>query len=224
MLGIVPILAIGVLLAAICLQTRQESWSYPEAFAGAMFLVTGVVFPLAVLPDPLEWLGLVNPITWWVEGVRRRALPDGPSSIGGAGSVWTAVTGTAAPDGATIVARLVADRGAGYTRGDRDLPVERAPRPRAGPARPDDWLVAARPPTGGGRRRSEGAAMRIYEGSPRQDFEEVFRSIGAFLDSRGMRDILLSRSPTGSSSRAWSPRARRPGRGPTRSGRSPRRR
>ena len=33
--------------------------------------------------------------------------------------------------------------------------------------------------------------MRIYEGSPRQDFEEVFRSIGAFLDSRGMRDILL---------------------------------
>ena len=33
--------------------------------------------------------------------------------------------------------------------------------------------------------------MRIYEGSPRQDFEEVFRSIGAFLDSRGMRDILV---------------------------------
>jgi hypothetical protein len=33
--------------------------------------------------------------------------------------------------------------------------------------------------------------MRIYDGSPRQDFEEVFRSIGAFLDSRGMRDILM---------------------------------
>ena len=33
--------------------------------------------------------------------------------------------------------------------------------------------------------------MRIYEGSPRQDFEEVFRSIGAFLDARGMRDILM---------------------------------
>ena len=27
--------------------------------------------------------------------------------------------------------------------------------------------------------------MRIYEGSPRQDFEEVFRSIGAFIDQRG---------------------------------------
>ena len=35
--------------------------------------------------------------------------------------------------------------------------------------------------------------MRIYEGSPRQDFEEVFRSIGAFLDQRGMQDVLLAR-------------------------------
>jgi hypothetical protein len=33
--------------------------------------------------------------------------------------------------------------------------------------------------------------MRIYEGSPRQDFEEVFRSIGAHLDATGMREILL---------------------------------
>jgi hypothetical protein len=39
--------------------------------------------------------------------------------------------------------------------------------------------------------------MRIYEGSPRQDFEEVFRSIGAFLDSHGMRDILLVEVPDG---------------------------
>jgi hypothetical protein len=56
--------------------------------------------------------------------------------------------------------------------------------------------------------------MRIYEGSPRQDFEEVFRSIGAFLDERGMRDILLLEVPdgfvvqglvvAGSASSAWS--------------------
>jgi hypothetical protein len=56
--------------------------------------------------------------------------------------------------------------------------------------------------------------MRIYEGSPRQDFEEVFRSIGAFIDQRGMREILLVEAPdgfivqgivsTGGSSGAWS--------------------
>ena len=49
-LGVISILAIGLLLAAICMQTRQESWSYPEAAAGALFLISGVVFPLAVLP------------------------------------------------------------------------------------------------------------------------------------------------------------------------------
>lgn len=39
--------------------------------------------------------------------------------------------------------------------------------------------------------------MRIYEGSPRQDFEEVLRSIGAFLDQRGMREISLTEIPDG---------------------------
>jgi hypothetical protein len=39
--------------------------------------------------------------------------------------------------------------------------------------------------------------MRIYEGSPRQDFEEVFRSMGAFIDERGMKDVLLLEAPDG---------------------------
>jgi hypothetical protein len=39
--------------------------------------------------------------------------------------------------------------------------------------------------------------MRIYEGSPRQDFEEVFRSIGAHLDEMGMREVLLVEVPDG---------------------------
>ena len=39
--------------------------------------------------------------------------------------------------------------------------------------------------------------MRIYDGSPRQDFEEVFRSIGAYLDRRGMKEILLAEAPDG---------------------------
>jgi hypothetical protein len=39
--------------------------------------------------------------------------------------------------------------------------------------------------------------MRIYEGSPRKDFEEVFRSIGAFLDQRRMGEVLLVEAPDG---------------------------
>lgn len=106
LLGLAPVLALGIVLAAVCIQTRQESWNYPDAFAGAMFLVSGVVFPLSILPVPLEVLGLLNPVTWWVAGVRRAVLPSGTSSIGGTGSLWTSVTGSAAPDPLTIVGAL----------------------------------------------------------------------------------------------------------------------
>ena len=33
--------------------------------------------------------------------------------------------------------------------------------------------------------------MRIYEGSPRQDWEEVLRSVGAFADRQHMKELLL---------------------------------
>lgn len=39
--------------------------------------------------------------------------------------------------------------------------------------------------------------MRIYEGAPRQDYEEVLRSIGAILDQRGMREITLNETNDG---------------------------
>jgi hypothetical protein len=39
--------------------------------------------------------------------------------------------------------------------------------------------------------------MRIYDGSPRQDFEEVLRSIGAYLDRRGMKELLVMEAPDG---------------------------
>ena len=38
--------------------------------------------------------------------------------------------------------------------------------------------------------------MRIYEGSPRQDWEEVLRSVGAYLDERGMRALVFLESDT----------------------------
>ena len=107
-LGFVAIVAIGLLLAAICLQTRQESWSYPEALAGALFLVSGAVFPLSVLPGPVQALGLATPLAWWIEGVRHAVFPGELSSIGGDGSLWLQLTATAAPAPPTILAALLA--------------------------------------------------------------------------------------------------------------------
>jgi ABC-2 type transport system permease protein len=106
-LGLTAIVAFGVILAAVCLQTRQESWSYPEAVAGALFLLVGAVFPLAVLPQPVQAVGLAMPLTWWLEGVRRSLFPDGRSAIGGDGSLWAAVGGSASPGSGTIVVALL---------------------------------------------------------------------------------------------------------------------
>ena len=39
--------------------------------------------------------------------------------------------------------------------------------------------------------------MRIYEGSPRQDWEEVLRSIGAYIDDRGMRGLVVVETDSG---------------------------
>jgi hypothetical protein len=39
--------------------------------------------------------------------------------------------------------------------------------------------------------------MRIYEGSPRQDWEEVLRSIGAYVDEHGMRGLVILESDSG---------------------------
>ena len=73
-LGLAGVMAIGIAMAGFCLQLRQEAWSYPEALAGALYLVSGTIFPIDVLPGPLQAVALVLPTTWWLEGTRRAIL------------------------------------------------------------------------------------------------------------------------------------------------------
>jgi ABC-2 type transport system permease protein len=106
--GLIAIVALGLLMAAVCLQTRQESWSYPDAFAGALFLVSGAVFPLAILPAPVQAVALANPLAWWIEGVRQALDPANPSSLGGPGSLFQTLTGQLTPgNGQVLVALLL---------------------------------------------------------------------------------------------------------------------
>ena len=106
-LGVITICSLGVVMAAVCLQTRQESWDYPEVVVGALFLVVGAVFPLSVLPLPLQVFGLISPLTLVDRGRPPGPLPGGPSSIGGPGSLWQQLSGQLNPNPVQIVLVLL---------------------------------------------------------------------------------------------------------------------
>jgi ABC-2 type transport system permease protein len=113
LVGGLSVVAIGVVLGAVVMQTRQEAWQYPEAVAGAMFLVSGAVFPLAVLPYAVQVVGLLSPLAWWIEGTRHALFPGGPSGIGGPGSAWAQLSGTDVPTTAAIIVALLLTGAAG---------------------------------------------------------------------------------------------------------------
>ena len=83
-LGVVAVMALGIFMAGWCLQLRQEAWSYPEAIAGALYLISGAIFPIDILPSFLHPVAYAFPTTWWLEASRRGLLGHGsPGAIGG---------------------------------------------------------------------------------------------------------------------------------------------
>jgi ABC-2 type transport system permease protein len=83
-LGVTGVIALGVFMAGWCLSLRQEAWSYPEAIAGALYLVSGAIFPIDILPTILHPIAYLSPTTWWLEASRRGLLGHGsPGAIGG---------------------------------------------------------------------------------------------------------------------------------------------
>lgn len=82
-LGLAAVMALGIAMAGWCLQLRQEAWHYPEAIAGALYLVSGAIFPIDILPSILHPFAYAMPTTWWLEASRRGLLGHGsPGAIG----------------------------------------------------------------------------------------------------------------------------------------------
>lgn len=82
-LGFIAVMSLGIFMAGWCLQLRQEAWSYPEAIAGALYLVSGAIFPVDILPSFVQPVAYAFPTTWWLEASRRGLLGHGsPGDIG----------------------------------------------------------------------------------------------------------------------------------------------
>jgi ABC-2 type transport system permease protein len=72
-LGVLAVMALGIFMAGWCLQLRQEAWSYPEAIAGALYLISGAIFPIDILPSFLHPVAYAFPTTWLTGDHRRPA-------------------------------------------------------------------------------------------------------------------------------------------------------
>ncbi|HAZ27447.1 TPA: ABC transporter [Candidatus Acetothermia bacterium] len=76
-LGLSALAFMGLLLGGATLLTARHNESIGQGVAGALYLLSGVVFPLDVLPRGLQWVGKGLPVTYWLEVLRRALLGDG---------------------------------------------------------------------------------------------------------------------------------------------------
>ena len=74
-LGIAVLSMMGLILASITLLVAHHFYLIGEAVASALYLLSGAIFPLDVLPAWLRPLGYAVPITYWLE-LMRRSLAD----------------------------------------------------------------------------------------------------------------------------------------------------
>ena len=90
--GMAMLWAAGMVLAAGCLNLSRNGMFLSEGISGVVYLLSGVVFPIAVLPAWVQWIGLSLPTTYWLEGMRRALMGPVPESapiLRGPLAAWT---------------------------------------------------------------------------------------------------------------------------------------
>jgi ABC-2 type transport system permease protein len=75
-LGVLSVAAMGVVLGGSTLMMARHGWFLGDAVAGGLYLFTGAIFPLDLLPTWIRPLGFAFPVTYWLELARRALLPE----------------------------------------------------------------------------------------------------------------------------------------------------
>jgi ABC-2 type transport system permease protein len=76
LVGVLMLAFLGLLLAGVMLVLVHHNFGLGEAVAGALYLFSGAIFPLEVLPPFLRWIGYLLPVTYWLELMRRSLIPS----------------------------------------------------------------------------------------------------------------------------------------------------
>jgi ABC-2 type transport system permease protein len=91
-IGTVMLWACGMILAGAMLNLSRNGMFLSEGISGVVYLLSGVVFPIAVLPEWIQWISRVLPTTYWLEGMRRALMgpvPDNAPILKGPLAAWS---------------------------------------------------------------------------------------------------------------------------------------
>ena len=73
-LGIGMLISLGLVLGSFTLIIANHVWFLGEGVASALYLFSGAIFPLEVLPAWLRPIGYAMPLTYWLELMRRSVI------------------------------------------------------------------------------------------------------------------------------------------------------
>ena len=80
-LGILLVTFAAQILAGFTLMIARHGGSLGQSVAAALYLLTGALFPITVLPGWAETISRSIPLTYWLEGMRRALWVDAQNPI-----------------------------------------------------------------------------------------------------------------------------------------------
>jgi ABC-2 type transport system permease protein len=80
-LGVLCLALLGVIVGTWTMTLRTEPWFAGEAIGAALYLFSGAIFPITILPAVLRPIGYLLPMTYWLELLRRALLGPGAAAF-----------------------------------------------------------------------------------------------------------------------------------------------
>ena len=72
--SMLPLMGLGIFTAVLPLLSPEKGEQMTIAVQGILLLISGVYYPLSVLPLPLHLVGLLSPLTYALSGIRHALL------------------------------------------------------------------------------------------------------------------------------------------------------
>lgn len=84
LVGLMTLLIIGLALGGVTFLTAKHGMGINEGIAGIFYVLSGVIFPITILPDWAQVISKLLPVTYWMEAVRRGLSPETMVALPGA--------------------------------------------------------------------------------------------------------------------------------------------